>query len=361
MPALPPEFAAAADRTACRVAIRRGSKSFFAAGQLLPAEIREAAYGLYAFCRYSDDLVDEATSPAARHAAVARLDQRMTWAYAGEPADTPADRAFSEIVKGSAIPEALPRALIEGLAWDAEGRRYADLDALHAYAARVAGSVGAMMALIMGVRAPEALARACDLGAAMQLTNIARDVGEDARMGRLYLPLDWMRAGGLDPDAFLADPRPSPALTVIVARLLAEADRLYRRAEAGIAQLPPRCRPAIRAAGLIYREIGGRIAEAGHDTVTRRARVGGARKLALLARAVPARAQTADLAAPALPQALFLIEAVGRHPLAPLRQRPALRPWWDVVGRVVHVLDLIERMSGKPSAGPRRPERRGRG
>ncbi|MEL6063158.1 MULTISPECIES: phytoene/squalene synthase family protein [unclassified Methylobacterium] len=344
MPALPPEFAAAADRTACRVAIRRGSKSFFAAGQLLPAEIREAAYGLYAFCRYSDDLVDEATSPAARHAAVARLDQRMTWAYAGEPADTPADRAFSEIVKGSAIPEALPRALIEGLAWDAEGRRYADLDALHAYAARVAGSVGAMMALIMGVRAPEALARACDLGAAMQLTNIARDVGEDARMGRLYLPLDWMRAGGLDPDAFLADPRPSPALTVIVARLLAEADRLYRRAEAGIAQLPPRCRPAIRAAGLIYREIGGRIAEAGHDTVTRRARVGGARKLALLARAVPARAQTADLAAPALPQALFLIEAVGRHPLAPLRQRPALRPWWDVVGRVVHVLDLIERM-----------------
>lgn len=174
-------------------------------------------------------------------------------------------------------------------------------------------------------------------------------------MGRLYLPLDWMRAVGLDPDAFLADPRPSPALAAVVARLLAEADRLYRRAEAGIAQLPPRCRPAIRAAGLIYREIGCMIAAAGHDTVTRRARVDRTRKLALIARAVRTRAGAAELAAPALPQAVFLIEAVSRHPLAPLRQRAALRPWWDVVGRAVHVLDLIERMREREAFGRSAP------
>jgi phytoene synthase len=344
MPALPPEFAAAADRTACRAAIRTGSKSFFAAGRLLPWDVREAAYGLYAFCRLSDDLVDEAQSPADRRDAVTRLDGRISRAYAGQPADSAADRAFSDIVSAYAIPETLPRALIEGFAWDAQGRRYADLAAVHGYAARVAGSVGAMMALIMGAREPDALARACDLGAAMQLTNIARDVGEDARMGRLYLPLDWMRATGLDPDAYMADPQPSPALSGVVARLLFEAEGLYARAEAGIAVLPAQCRPAIRAAGLIYAEIGRRIAANGYDSVTRRARVGGARKAVLIARAMREPAVSASLTAAALPEAAFLIEAVGHHPLTPARQRPALRPWWDVGGRVVHVLDLIERM-----------------
>lgn len=355
MPALPPEFAAAADRTACRVAIRAGSKSFFAAGQLLPAEVREAAYGLYAFCRLSDDLVDDATDPAGRRDAVARLEARIGRAYAGRPADAPADRAFSEIVATYAIPEALPRALIEGFAWDAEGRRYADLGALHAYAARVAGSVGAMMALIMGTREPDALARACDLGAAMQFTNIARDVGEDARMGRLYLPLDWMDAAGLDPEAFLADPRPSPALAKVVARLLAEADVLYARAEAGIAALPRGCRSSIRAAGLIYSEIGRVVAAHDYDSVQHRARVGTARKLVLIARAARTPVVAAGLGGPSLPEAAFLIEAVAREPLVPTRRRPALRPWWDVGGRVVHVLDLIERMRERETFGRSAP------
>lgn len=355
MPALPPEFAAAADRTACRMAIRAGSKSFFAAGQLLPADMREAAYGLYAFCRLSDDLVDDAASPADRRGAVARLETRIGQAYAGRPADAPADRAFAEIVAAHAIPEALPRALIEGFAWDAEGRRYGDLGALHAYAARVAGSVGAMMALIMGTRCPDALARACDLGAAMQLTNIARDVGEDARMGRLYLPLDWMREAGLDPDAFLADPRPSPALAGVVARLLAEADSLYARAEAGIAVLPRGCRPSIRAAGLIYAEIGRVVAAQGYDSVRHRARVTTARKLALIVRAIRTPADAAGLGAAPLPETAFLIEAVAAEPVLPMRARPALRPWWDVGGRVVHVLDLIERMREREAFGRSAP------
>ena len=355
MPALPPEFAAAADRTACRAAIRAGSKSFFAAGRLLPGDVREAAYGLYAFCRLSDDLVDEAEGPADRRDAVARLAMRVGHAYDGRPADTPADRAFAEVIAAYAIPEALPRALIEGFAWDAEGRRYADLSALHGYAARVAGSVGAMMALIMGARSPAALARACDLGAAMQLTNIARDVGEDARMGRLYLPLDWMAEAGVDPDAFLADPQPSPALAGIVARLLAEADRLYVRADAGIEALPSQCRAAIRAASLIYAEIGRIVAAQRYDSVTSRARVGTRRKLALILRAARAGGSESGLAAAALPETEFLIAAVVSQPLDLARQRPALRPWWDVGGRVVHVLNLIERLREREAFGPSAP------
>lgn len=355
MRAFPPEFAAAADRAACRAAIRAGSKSFFAAGRLLPSEVRAPAYGLYAFCRLSDDLVDRAESAAGRSSAVERLGARVALAYAGWPADTPADRAFSEIAAAHAIPEALPRALIEGLAWDAEGRRYADVGALHAYAARVAGSVGVMMALIMGARCPEALARACDLGAAMQFTNIARDVGEDARMGRIYLPLDWLVEAGIDPDTFLRDPRPSLALASVVARLLAEAERLYARAEPGIARLPSRCRPAIRAAALIYAEIGRAVAANGYDSVTRRVRVGTVRKAALIARAGLARAHSLGRPAPVLPACAFLLDAVARHPLPPGTALATAPPWWNVGGRVAHVLELIERLREREAFGRSAP------
>ena len=179
---------------------------------------------------------------------VARQRARLSAIAAGAPADAPADRAFAEVVRAFDLPLALPQALVEGLDWDAQGRRYADLPALRAYAARVAGSVGAMMTVLMGVRDADALARACDLGVAMQLTNIARDVAEDAAAGRLYLPLDLLRAGGTDPDAFLSRPSPAPGVQAATAALLREADRLDRRAEPGIAALPRDCRAAIWAA-----------------------------------------------------------------------------------------------------------------
>ncbi len=160
--------------------------------------------------------------------ALARLRERLARAYDGRPLPIPADRALPELSRGSRIPRALPEALLEGFAWDAAGRRYADLAALHAYAARVAGSVGVMMALLMGARRPDALARACDLGVAMQLSNIARDVGEDARAGRLYLPLDWLREAGIDPERWLAAPVFDLALGSVVARLLRESDASLR-------------------------------------------------------------------------------------------------------------------------------------
>lgn len=342
MPVSRPEPIRLDDRAACTTAIRAGSKSFHAAGLLLPQAVREPAHALYAFCRLADDLVDEADEASGRHFAVARLRERIRRAYAGHPADHAADRAFAATVTAHAIPEALPLALVEGLEWDAEGRLYADLGELHAYAARVAGTVGAMMALIMGVRDADALARACDLGAAMQFTNIARDVGEDARMCRLYLPLDWMAEAGLDAEAFLADPRPSPALARVIERLLAEADRLYVRAEAGIGALPPRCRPAIRAASRIYARIGLSVRRNGHDSVTRRARIGGLAKFGQALGAALPRPMAPGLALPLLPQTEFLVAAVAAHP-APRVPR-GLPSWWDLRGRVLHVLDLIERL-----------------
>lgn len=331
------------DRAACRALLRTGSRTFFAASHLLPQRVREPATALYAFCRLADDAVDlDAGEDRSRRAVLRRLEDRLDRAYRGTPLPLPADRAFAETVARFDIPRAIPAALLEGLAWDAEGRRYATLADLHAYAARVAGTVGVMMALVMGVREPAALARACDLGAAMQLTNIARDIGEDARAGRLYLPLEWLAEAGIDADAFLADPRFTPALGAVAARLLAEASRLYRAGAAGIAALPLSCRTGIRAAGLLYAEIGREVNRRGCDSVSARAVVPGARKLALLVRAATPARRSADYGTwPLIEEARFLIEAVTPHP------RPAKRPYGEQVLWALDLLQQVERRRGE--------------
>ncbi|HMO73604.1 MAG TPA: phytoene/squalene synthase family protein, partial [Paracoccaceae bacterium] len=213
---------APADMAACRAAIRTGSLSFHAASRLLPTGVREPALALYAFCRLADDAVDEGAEAegADKTRAVLALAARLDSVYAGRPRNAPADRAFAAVVERFEMPRALPDALIEGLAWDAEGRRYRDLSGVLSYSARVAAAVGAMMCVLMRVRGADALARACDLGLAMQLTNIARDVGEDARAGRLYLPAAWFADAGMDPAACLADPQPVPEIRAMTARLL---------------------------------------------------------------------------------------------------------------------------------------------
>jgi len=296
-----------------------GSKSFRAASLLLPRRVAEPAAALYAFCRVSDDAIDESADPAA---ALVGLLARLDAIYAGTPQDHAADRAFAEVVADYAIPKALPAALLEGFAWDAEGRRYEDLAALEGYAARVASTVGAMMTLLMGVRDPVAIARACDLGVAMQLTNIARDVGEDARNGRLYLPLAWLRAEGIAPGAFLADPRFTPALGRVVARLLRAADASYQRAEGGIPLLPRDCRAGIGAARRVYAEIGRAVERQGLDSVSRRAVVPGGRKAWLMAGSLRALAWPKPRAnPPALPATDFLVQAV----VAEARRGPLTR------------------------------------
>lgn len=313
---------APADLAACKAAIRTGSLSFHAASRLLPARVRDPSLALYAFCRLADDAVDEGTDKAA---AVLHLRDRLDLVYEGRPRNAPADRAFAAVVADFDMPRALPDALLEGLAWDAVGRQYDDLSGVLSYSARVAAAVGAMMCVLMRVRDADALARACDLGLAMQLTNIARDVGEDARAGRLFLPQDWMRAAGVEPGAFLANPEPSPAIRKVTARLLGAAEKLYQRAEAGVAALPLGCRPGIFAARHIYAGIGTQVAAQGFDSVTQRASTGKLRKLGWLGLAFARSAVTLALPrssvlhARPVPEVSFLINAAAQAQAAPAR------------------------------------------
>jgi 15-cis-phytoene synthase len=304
----------AADMQACRAMIRTGSLSFHAASRLLPGRVRDPALALYAFCRVADDEVDEGSDKAR---AVLSLRDRLDLVYAGRPRNAAADRAFAAVVDEFAMPRALPEALLEGLAWDAVGRRYDDLSGVLSYSARVAAAVGAMMCVLMRQRDADALARACDMGLAMQLTNIARDVGEDARAGRLYLPGSWLAEEGIDEAAFLARPEPLPGIRRATRRLLAQADRLYLRGAAGVAALPLDCRPGIFAAGRIYAGIGDRVRAHGHDSITRRAHTGAARKIGWLMLATGQAATSALMPRQALlhadpvPEVAFLVSAAA--------------------------------------------------
>ena len=302
-------FAQPADLAACREMIRTGSRSFFTASLLLPDDVREAAYALYGFCRLSDDAVDV---EGGEGGSVARLRARLDRIYAGDPAPEPVDRALTDATARFAIPRTLMDALLEGLEWDVSGRTYETLSDVYAYAARVAGSVGAMMAALMGARSPDLVARACDLGVAMQLTNIARDVGEDARIGRLYLPRAWLRDVGIDPEAWLAEPVFNPEIGAVVARLLDQADQLYRRADAGIANLDPAFRPAIFAARRLYAEIGVQLKARGLDSVSRRTTVSTAWKALLVGHVLMSAAHLKPVspAGPPLAETRFLVEAV---------------------------------------------------
>jgi phytoene synthase len=338
---------AVADMAACRAALREGSYTFFAASLLLPRAVREPASALYAFCRLADDAVDNGCD---KHVAVARLRARLDAAYSGQAQPVAADRALADVLACFEIPRVLPEALLEGFEWDADGRRYETMEELQAYAARVAATVGAMMALLMGVRSAEGLARACDLGVAMQLSNIARDVGEDAREGRLYLPLQWLREAGIDPDDWLKKPVFNAAIASVVQRVLQAADQLYERVDSGVAQLPLACRPGINAARFLYAEIGHEVARRGLDSVTQRAVVARSRKAWLLAGAMlKLRPPHAVQAMPCLQATRFLVDAAAAsaHASGAAPARPAA-PWWRVNQRIsdrgVWVIELFERL-----------------
>lgn len=342
MPQLLPDSATtpAADLAACRALLRQGSRSFYAASFFLPARYRDPATALYAFCRLADDAIDLG---ADYESALSALHARLDRIYADRPENHPVERAFARVVRDSALPRSLPNALLEGFLWDAEGRQYESIADLESYAARVAGAVGVMMATIMGVRDPTVLARAADLGVAMQLTNIARDVGEDIRNGRLYLPRAWMREAGLDPYAWCAAPVFDSPLARVLAQLLAVAEAHYRRAESGIAGLPLACRPGIFAARLLYAEIGRAVAANGHDSLSLRAVVPAKRKAQLLVRALAASALPAAgaLSAPALPATRFLVRAVTNGAVS---QPPRAPTWWNLPAQATWVLALFERL-----------------
>jgi phytoene synthase len=259
--------------------LARHSKSFALAGKLLPPWCRRDAAALYAWCRRCDDAVDVPEDAAARAAAVTRLRLELGAVYEGDAQDEPVLAAMQDVVTRHGIPRCYCDDLIEGMAMDVGLVRYQTMDELLLYCYRAAGTVGLMMAHVMGVRDAGTLRRAADLGLAMQLTNICRDVAEDELRGRVYLPAALGGGGG----AVTGAPERTAAA---VAEVLRRAEALYGSGDAGLGRLPLRCAVAIRAAGLIYREIGAVIARRGFDVRAGRAVVSRSRKLWLMARAV---------------------------------------------------------------------------
>lgn len=323
-----------ADHAACRRMLREGSLSFHAASQLLPLRVRGPVTIFYAFCRLADDGVDRASD---KKASLQRLTDRLDAVYRGQPIQQPVDRAFADLVARYHLPRAVIDLLFEGFAWDSEGRRCATFSDVKAYSVRVAGTVGIIMAHLMGVKDENAFARAVDLGVAMQLTNIARDVGEDAHAGRLYLPESWLRDAGIDPDAFLAQPEMTDTLRGVTARLLHEADRFYQRADSGIRALPAGVRPAIFAARHIYRAIGLKVAANDFDSVTQRAVVSRAEKARWLIKAwSDALAGGPAKAAPPIPEARHLVQ-IAREASVLQGEQPT------VTDRTIWALGLIAR------------------
>jgi phytoene synthase len=204
-------------------------------------------------------LVDEAASPEEARVALAAADR----AIADGRSDDPVLCDGLALMRECGIEPGIVRELIAGMASDAEVVRVADEAELLRYCYRAAGTVGLMMCRVLDAPEPAAAAHAVDLGIAMQLTNLCRDVAADARMGRRYLPASLV--GDVAPDA-LIEPSPAlqPALRVAVARLLALAEVYYASGEAGLPFLPVRARAGILVAGRVYRAIGHRLAAAEH-------------------------------------------------------------------------------------------------
>jgi phytoene synthase len=301
----------------CTEVMRKGSKSFFMATRLLPVWMRTPTLALYAYCRHGDDVVDD-LGATKKHfeGLLVRLDTAYNSKMDVNDLPTPMERMFAAVVRAFDVPKALPRALLDGFEWDLTDAvgRYETVDDTVAYGVRVASAVGGMMVTLMPheLRRPEVMARAFDLGIAMQLTNISRDVGEDARNGRCYLPNQWLKEEGVDRAQLLKNPEMTPAVGRVVKRLLDKADEYYKKADAGIKFLPKDCQLAVQAAGCIYRDIGHVVEKNGYDSISQRAFTSKSRKLVLVlcAYVKSMGANWVKCAAPPARPAVYLVKAV---------------------------------------------------
>jgi phytoene synthase len=266
--------------------IRLGSKSFAGAARILPTATRRSVYMLYAWCRYCDDQIDEqdlgrdAPSRFSGSADVlAQLKSQTQRALDGEHVGEPAFAALQRVVARHDIPARHPLELLRGFEMDVEGRSFVTLEDTLDYCYHVAGVVGVMMALVMDAREQEALDRAADLGIALQMTNIARDVIDDAHAGRVYLPLEWLDEANVPVDE-VADPRHREAVFGVAKRLIESSELYYSSAVHGLSWLEPRCAWAIATARGVYREIGRTLLRRGVEAWDSRTYVGRPQKAA---------------------------------------------------------------------------------
>ena len=262
-----PDLAAA--YAACRAVTRQASKTFFLASLFLGAEKRRAVWAVYAFCRTADDVVDTNAPAAERLAKLDDLERKLVAASNGA-ANEPYFIAYADAAARYRIPIDPALSLLRGARTDVTVRRYGTYDELCDYCYLVASTVGLLVLPILAYSSPDAPKYGITLGRAMQLTNILRDVGEDARMGRVYLPQeDMARFGYTDADvlAGVVDDR----FTALMKFEIARVRELYAQAEPGIAMLSPESRYTVRLALSLYRRILKAIEANGYDVFRLRA------------------------------------------------------------------------------------------
>ncbi|WP_133366434.1 phytoene/squalene synthase family protein [Qipengyuania sediminis] len=272
--------------------IRHGSKSFAAASRLFDEAAREQAWLLYAWCRRCDDIADgqelggklgEEEGAERRITAIRLLTER---AFEGLPTADAAFDAFGLVAREVGLTPEMAEDVIGGFQLDAEGWRPRSERDLARYCYHVAGAVGVMMARIMGVGRDDAwmLDRACDLGLAFQLANIARDMAEDAAAGRCYIPMEWLAEEDIEPGQEMK-PHHREEMAAIAKRLVDRMETHEAAARLGAARLPFRRRWAVLAAANIYGAIGREVVAQGPRAWDSRVVIGRAAKAKLIARA----------------------------------------------------------------------------
>jgi len=261
--------------------LQSNGRSFYFASRLLTPVHRLRAARLYAFCRYVDDIADEMTDTTL---ATAKLNQVRADIKARHSIE-PCVANMLELMRDASIPPEPVMALIDGVSADVHLRAVDTQGQLVRYAYQVAGTVGVMMSMVLDVHEHEAWPFAIDLGIAMQLTNIARDVGEDAHKGRIYLPQAWIAIDCVDD---IAAPSAATAQKLCdgTQRVLALAQQYYDSGLSGVGYLPSSARYGIVVAAMVYREIGQVIAQAGYRSWDRRAVVPHSRKLLCASKAL---------------------------------------------------------------------------
>ncbi len=265
-----------------RAVTRRHARTFYFASHFLPRRAQDAAYCIYALCRQSDDTVDAHRPQAAQRLAL--IEERIAQAYAAGMIADPLLQAFRETLREYDIPRDLFAELIAGMRMDLTETRYPDFARLYRYCYRVAGIVGLIMLRIFRVRDPAAQEPAVQLGVAMQLTNILRDLKEDLALGRIYLPQDECARFGVT-EEMLARGAVTGPLRSLLTFQIARARDYYRGSVPGFGRIPDkRCRLTARTMARLYAGILEEIERADYDVFSRRAHVSGARKILLATR-----------------------------------------------------------------------------
>ena len=264
---------------------RRSRSNFYYAFLALPRPRRQALYAVYAFCRIVDDIadvgVDGATDAASRHAALDGWRKDVARCFEpGAPPEHPIARQLADGVRAYGIPRAALEAIIDGVAMDVDGIAFETAEDLYPYCYRVASAVGLCCIEIFGYTDPRARQYAVDLGTALQLTNIIRDVGADARGGRVYLPRADLRAFGITTDDLRAG-RYDDAFVALMQRQAARAHDFYRRAEANFPAVDTRSLVPARIMGSIYAALLAEIESRRFRVFGERITVPTARKVAI--------------------------------------------------------------------------------